>query len=629
MKISNLVRKRHYPAYVGWLSLGVLLTATALCAEPPHPGAADAPASSPDTYPDASGFQRRREIILRGLAAGGLDRWRRGYFSAGDPGKYLPGHAMAKLLLDPNDAEPARYMNDERSYKEHYHFAAVNWGRFLPLFGATVLTPETRRKLAAEVARYNSYLSPGGTENHKTMWWSTANVLPHYVEGGRVAGRDRDAALAEAKRRLREYVSGLFEAGPGEWDSPTYYAFTFNGLLNIYDFSPDEEARLLAKAGLDLMIAGYALKYTDGLFCAPNQRGWYDRALESNTDHIGYLWFGAPIDPTAEEAFSFRYTLHAITSRYRPNATLVRIARREIAGLPVTQNNRKGNYWHGQSIRPALAARETVHVAPTFTLGTLWDAHASQHSRFQLVVRQPGGAPLSFTAGHPRQSDHNGQKTGIGYRDGTGRYVQSAQIGATTVVAAFIPADDPADHVFLRFPQGHAPERVGADWVVRTDGAVVILRPFGGETSVGPSLPHGKNNSETIDIFQVKGRRPGFIMEVFSPAELKGDVAAWLTAHPAPNVAAWESAGELRYQLRDGREMRFAFQPDPAGDRHGDRLARVWLNGQEMDLNWPWVWGGPVVRLEKRVLTVSDGQSGFVIDFTGDLPRYRPLERNP
>jgi len=590
-----------------------------------HPGAAEAPTSSPTTYPDETGFQRRRELLLRSLAEGGLDRWRRGYFSGGDPGKYLPGHAMAKLLLNPDDPEPARYMNDERSYKEHYHFAAVNWGRFVPLFGDRVLTPETRRKLADEAARYTAYLTGGGTENHKTMWWTTANVLPHYLDSERFAGRDREAALAEAKRRLFDYVSGLFDAGPGEWDSSTYYAFTINGLLNIYDFSPDEECRRLAKAGLDLMIAGYALKYTDGLFCGPNQRGWYDRALASNTDHLGYLWFGAPADPTPQEAFNFRYTLHAITSAYRPNTVLCHIARKELTALPVSQNNRKGNYWHGQNIRPALAAHETLHLGRHFTMGSLWDAHASQHTRFQIVVRRQE-LPLSFFGAHPRQSDASGRKAGIGYKDGTGRYVQSAQVGATYLMAAFIPEDEPIDHVYFRFPQGHAPTPVsGGAWAIHAPTATILLRPFGGTASVGPSAPHGKDNAETIEIFQVRGRRVGYIVEVFDAEEAPADLAAWTAAHTGPDDSAWAARGQIRYRLRDGRELSFTFNPDPQADRHGDRLAACALDDQPMDMNWPWVWGGPLVHLEHRVLRVTDGRIGFEIDFTKSLPVYRPL----
>jgi hypothetical protein len=44
-----------------------------------------------------------------------------------------------------------------------------------------------------------------------------------------------------------------------------------------------------------------------------------------------------------------------------------------------------------------------------------------------------------------------------------------------------------------------------------------------------------------------------------------------------------------------------------------------------MDMNWPWVWGGPLVHLEHRVLRVTDGRIGFEIDFTKSLPVYRPL----
>ena len=69
----------------------------------------------------------RAKRIRSGLAKEDLQRWRTGYFAGGDPGKYLPGAAMARLIEDPNDAEARRYMNDDRSYKEQYHFAAVNW----------------------------------------------------------------------------------------------------------------------------------------------------------------------------------------------------------------------------------------------------------------------------------------------------------------------------------------------------------------------------------------------------------------------------------------------------------------------------------------------------------------------
>ena len=256
-----------------------------------HPGTDAAPASSPATYPDEDGFQRRTQLVLVGLVLQDLSTYRRGYFSGGDPGKYVPGYVMARLLRDPA-ADAVSYMNDERSFREHYHFAAINWARYLPLFGDT-LSDDTQQKLADAAFRFDAYLTGGGTENHKTMWMTSANVLPHYLAGGRgLAHRSKDAALAEARGQLERYVRGLYAAGAGEWDSPTYLMFTLHGLLNIYDFSPDEQTRAIAKAGLDWCAAYYALKYTGGLFAPPNQRGYYDQPFDSIADQTGYLWWG-------------------------------------------------------------------------------------------------------------------------------------------------------------------------------------------------------------------------------------------------------------------------------------------------------------------------------------------------
>jgi len=391
------------------LLLTVLLTAPI---PPPataeHPGADAAPGGSPTTYPDAEGFEARKRVILEGLAGGGLDKWRKGYFARGDPGKYLPGHAMAKLLLGRDEDEVRKHMNDGRSYQEHYHFAAVNWARFYPLFGEDVLTDQTKQKVAEAAAKYSSYIPPhGGTENHKTMWWTSAVVLPKYLEGDRFAKQTDARALAIVKKQLQDYVKGLYAVGMGEWDSSTYLMFDVNGMLNIYDFSDDPEARLLAKAALDWYVTSYALKYTDGIFCAPHQRGFVMAPHGSIADHTGYLWWGSDAEVTAEDTRDWRYTLHAITSGYRPNKVLCNLARKDLPQLPAEFRNTKPNYWHGQNAKPtAAASHETVYLGKGFTMGTLWDAHASQHHRFQIIpaspttpARRSGSVTRTATAG--------------------------------------------------------------------------------------------------------------------------------------------------------------------------------------------------------------------------------------
>lgn len=74
------------------------------------------------------------------------------------------------------------------------------------------------------------------------MGYSTALVLPHYLDGDGILGRmPKDAVLRKMKGWLRSYVKGLYAAGQGEWDSSTYLMFDVNGMLNVYDFSPDPE----------------------------------------------------------------------------------------------------------------------------------------------------------------------------------------------------------------------------------------------------------------------------------------------------------------------------------------------------------------------------------------------------
>ncbi|MFP4053188.1 MAG: hypothetical protein ACLFV7_04915 [Phycisphaerae bacterium] len=363
-------------------ALVALLFTSSLCAgvkfptpdKADHPEADKAPASSPTTYPDEKGFRARSQKVIEALSDEDLGKWRRGWFSrGGDPAKYLIGAAMARLLADPSDEQARKYMNDDRTYKEHYHFGTVNWARFNPLFAQSVLTGDTREKFTEAGFRYGSYSSPRGTENHKVMWWTSANVLPYYTGKG-LSRRSVEATLKHAKKQLREYVKGLYHAGQGEWDSSTYLMFDVNGMLNIYDFSKDPESRLLAKAALDWYTTGYALKYTDGVFCAPNQRGYAPAPIKKIADQTGYLWWDTHKNISPDDLENARYTLHAITSSYRPNKVITRIARKQLPALPAEFRNTKPNYWHGLSQKPTPGVmKESVYLSEHYTMGSLWN----------------------------------------------------------------------------------------------------------------------------------------------------------------------------------------------------------------------------------------------------------------
>ena len=594
---------------LAFVAFVAFLAPAPLFAAPPEPlPALQSTVADPASYPDAEGFAARRARLVAEVARNDLSKWRRGYFSGGDPGKYLPGAAMARLLQNPEDPEALKFMNDERSPKEHYHFAAINWARFLPLFG-NVLTDETRSKLAESAAAYSAYLNPSGTENHRTMSLCAANVLPDYLEGGRLAHKDRAEALSEAKEKLRRYVKGLYAAGQGEWDSPTYLMFDLHGMLNIYDFSKDSETRLIAAAALDFFTASYALKYRDGLFAGPNQRGYYDKPVVSIADHTGWLWWGAGRDP--ESCKAFYYALHPATSTWRPNRILTAIARKQVFFLPQTQLNTKPNYWFGQQKTPVPGEYpETLHISRSFSMGSIWRGFGSQITRFHLVAEGDNG-PLALSGGHPRKSDHTGKKLDeLTWRDGGGRYDQSLQTGPLYVSLSRIPEDEAVGWAQVTLPDGVEPVLIDGKWFFDMGHTRVCVVPFGERSLIVAA------DGKIPRHIRLEGRPAGFAV-----------LAAEASSHP--DLAAFVKETAQRHRFDDSRfssEVEVSVSIDGASPlviRH-DASSGV---AKTVGITPPSgaIYSGPFVKLANSVLEISDGKEGYAVDFSGDLPVYQNL----
>lgn len=597
---------------------------------PQMPEPVTCPEASSRTYPDEQGFRNRAIRVINALATNDLETWRKGYFTGGDPGKYLPGASMAKLMINPDDPEVSHYMNDDRSYKEHYHFAAVNWARFYPLYGNKVLTPETTEKLVAQAKRYGAYLNPSGTENHKTMNMMAANVLPTWLETG-LSGKTKEQTLAIAKQQLRDFVKTTYATGNGEWDSSTYWQFTVNGLLNIHDFAQDPETRLIARAGLDWFLAGYALKYRDGFFMAPNQRGFPEKPHGSIADQSGYIWWASHYEPTPTEMKRFLYTLHTITSRYRPSLPLYNIAKKNLPSLPVTLHNTKANYWYGQEVqaRPNTYA-ETLYIAPKYSMGSLWNGHGSQITRFQIVADSPNGG-LMFTGGHPRRSDHLGQQIDFGYKDGIGRFDRSAQIHNTWFNLTQAPDDEPIDYSFFAFPVQIVPQSHGRWWVMQAGETFVAVRSIGepavlGETDLtdkqkqdnDKARANGKEpKHKPSPIIRIPGRKNGMIVET-ADTTMYPSLEAFKQALDRTDLRV--EGLSINYRTIRGESVTVA--PDS-----GDRL-KVSVDGKPQDITtWDAVYSGPYVECKNSVLKIWDGKTGYEVDFTGDLPVYRSFSQ--
>jgi hypothetical protein len=85
----------------------------------------------------------------------------------------------------------------------------------------------------------------------------------------------------------------------------------------------------------------------------------------------------------------------------------------------------------------------------------------------------------------------------------------------------------------------------------------------------------------------------------------------------AVDARRFASDMEVGFRAFDGRAVRMRY-------REGERRAAVSVDGKDVGFDgWP-VYDGPYVRQAGGVLAVNDGREGFVVDFTGDLPKYAP-----
>ncbi len=608
--------------------------------EAPPPEAGDAPAARPASYPDETGFAARRLRLARALASVDLSRWRTGYFEHGnDPGKYLPLHVMARLSLDPKDKDALRYINDERAPSQHFHFVMVNWARLIPMF-RDALTEQTMTRFIEHAGRADAYTRIGGkgTENHKVMELAAGVVLPDYLDADTLANRPAAEAQQSGKDWLRWYVRNLYHVGQSEWDSSTYLLFDINAMLNIYDFSKDEECRLLARAALDWYLTMYVAKYTHGTHAGPKERGWTDGPMHAITDTAGWLWFGSRTEPSDKQLENARYAFHAALSAYRPNAVIFRIASRDLPEETFVVRSSKPNYWHGLNSAPltpvANISQEQLLVHHDYTLGTLWygEDFCTQLTRHQLVVTNPDGTTYALTGSQPgtyrgsnefdpAQKIHTrwtaGQGTHIVRPDHTvdpvtaAAYVQYAQVDGTVVCMAEIPHGD--ENPFTYYTTPVEPTRAGEWYVMDLGAAYAAIFPLSATVEHGPGDEKFKQ-----PVLRFPAMRSGWVLHVV-PAKRYRDLdafKAWLVEQKIDREG-FERGMVLDVTTTDGRAVRMAYA-------RGAGAARTTIDGRPVTLaDWP-LYESPYINHTPGVLSVNDGREGFVIDFTGEQPVYRP-----
>ena len=208
---------------------------------------------------------------------------------------------------------------------------------------------------------FNSWVDVRNTDNLRLMRDTSVYLMAEAAGNEEVRDLYRD--------KLVQFIAGLYHVGMGEWDSENYLGHSIVPLLNLYDFARDPEVAALAKAGIDWMAAAGALKYWRGNYNGPNRRDYnHPVPLRGSAAYLMWQWFGdSPLFPDDHEPDA----VHVITSRYRPPAAVVALARKDferpreiIANKPVWAVS---DDWH--EAPPEF--RETHYFSRSFQFGTL------------------------------------------------------------------------------------------------------------------------------------------------------------------------------------------------------------------------------------------------------------------
>ncbi|MEO6003920.1 MAG: hypothetical protein ABIZ04_12690 [Opitutus sp.] len=346
----------------------------------------------------------------------------------GDPLKQSLPPATAALMLNPKDATALGYLSMPGNVRQQYHFACVNWVRFLGLFGAG-MSPDWRQNFQNQVGSYEEpprvvvgavseyqplehtenlvgvvgeHLGGGGTENHKTMWRSSGLLYAQtFPPAAKISGFTLAQAEADTAHVLSAYAHRLFTMGNGEYDSSTYYPYSMRAFLNLYDFSPRPETRAMARAALDFLIATYGLKLFNGVHTGSQRRGWVEGDSFAEMERHLWVWAGGapkytsvPVDPAQLVS-----SLHQATTTYRPNQLMVEIMAKQVA-LPFEAYLNHPDY----GMTTAGQQPEYFYCGQHFAMGSVQlDAvnNSAQQTTWSLNVLGPNGS-LIFSGGQPR-----------------------------------------------------------------------------------------------------------------------------------------------------------------------------------------------------------------------------------
>ncbi|MFP4355612.1 MAG: hypothetical protein ACLFUJ_10870 [Phycisphaerae bacterium] len=629
-----------------------------------------APAVAPQTVSsgdaEEAAFQRRAKFFIRQTAersADGLLEWfsTNPYFAnaGGDPHKYAMPVVIARLHLDPDDADALKLyrfligVDKKKGDRGLYHFATFQKTRMffqlkdsLPREIVEFMESNVRDNFGRLVGNMNSVSY--GTENHTFMSRASGFVWGEYL-----GGLDKNSPLNKQTKYLADWIeyqaNRFYTIGMGEYDSSTYVGFSLASLANTYDFAKDERTVANARAAMDWLVVAIGRKYYFGCQLGPEARGFAKSAMGTTwqqpgfpgAKHLKYAQTGTHTDWCCWVLFGHsdrgvwmdkpmvevnRYpALNLAMSTYRPHKVIRNIAAKnvpmpyEARGTKPTYTGDKHNHLH-----------EVLYFTDDYAMGTLYSPDAGvrtsgtilpQTTMFKLLTRVERDV-VSFGASN-------------GYHghfplEGRTPYDQYHQKRGAAINITYVDKDEDVrtrHRSLLGYPiQAGDPIEKGGWFFWKSGRAWVAARPLNGNAARGQATKPGKQGQaepvkeDTHHFLVSPGRLGGWVIQAAEGEQFEtmADFQQAVLEETKLDLAKFNSQRMVSYTSLQGDRLEIRHTGGPGG------RPEAWTNGQELTFeNWP-VYESPYVQqnVGSKVLRLSDGTDTLTIDLNGKTPLY-------
>lgn len=624
----------------------------------------------------------------------------------GDPLKYDLPPATASLLLNHDTLRAKAFLSIPGNLRQQYHFACKNWARFYPLL-SDKMGERWKSEFVKYVAEYTEGRRPsdgpdrelkplanahnligqpgyllggnpldGGTENHKTMWRTSALLYSQlFPDTAKISGYPVKEAEQLTKEMLRDYLKRLLITGNGEYDSQIYYPHSIEGFLNLYDFSPDEETRLLAKFALDYYFVTYGLKVIDGGIAGAQKRGYLTGSSSSEMEAMLWAFFNKTSRNMKDESV----TIQQATTKYRPNQVICNIVNKNLKTPFEARMSRP--FYH---MDHPHAFAETFFCSDSYAMGNIQMTIVDNPNQQMVwsVVTKGENMPLCFSGGQPLRGSTSGhspytqtmQSKGTlillttptqmvanpdtalapnyskAKRDNLWLLPESEQgknyearnrqkYASKELHSVEKPQNDSVEEIerfwneskgsassWFYFPQQLAPKEADGNFFFETKELFLAVIPL----AKGAYIFNPKTNTKSQKFFAdcgllvIPGTISGYIVETGEKSEYRTiqNFSQAIIQKTKLDDSKLESSLELNYQSLSGDKLKMIY------NREGLRC-RAAINGKTQD--WDKftkgaVYVSPYLKIKDGMMKVSDGEESYQVDFRGNIPVYQEFK---